>query len=68
MKPAMVVIGVLSSWDTLATKLRRIPSTDERETAMLLSAAASSATSSLPSTGTRTLKSPSPKARVAAAI
>ena len=31
--PAMVVMGVFSSWDTLATKLRRIPSTEERDTA-----------------------------------
>ena len=53
MNPAMVVMGVFSSWDTLATKLRRIPSTEERDTAMAFKAVASSATSSLPRTGMR---------------
>ena len=60
-KPAMVVIGVLSSWETLATNSLRRCSLLARESAMALNASASSPTSSfrLP-TLTRTSSSPWP--------
>ncbi len=67
-KPAMVVMGVLSSCDTLAMKLRRAFSPEARESAMLLKAAASWPISSWLETATRTEKFPSPKARAAAAM
>ena len=40
--PAMVVMGVFSSWDTLAIKSRRWRSVSCKESAMALNAAASS--------------------------
>ena len=66
--PAMVVMGVFSSWETLAIKLRRVPSELEREFAMLLKERASCPSSSALVTGTRTEKSPPPKVRAAALI
>ena len=68
MKPAIVVIGVFSSWETLATKLRFMLSLLESESAMLLNESASWPISSLEVTGTRTEKSPSPKLFAAADI
>ena len=67
-KPAMVVMGVFSSWETLAMKLRRVPSEEDSEAAMLLNATASSPISSSLVTGTRREKSPDPKHRAASAI
>ncbi len=46
-KPAMVVMGVFSSWETLATNSLRFCSAWARESAMALKAAASSPISSL---------------------
>ena len=66
--PAMVVMGVFSSWDTLAIKLLRIPSELVSEFAMLLKDRASCPSSSVLVTGTRTEKSPAPKLRAAADI
>ena len=68
MNPAMVVMGVFSSWETLAIKLRRIPSEFVSEFAMLLKERASCPNSSVLVTGTRTEKSPAPKDRAAADI
>ena len=64
----MAVRGVRSSWDTLAIKLRRVPSELDRELAMLLKDKASWPNSSALVTGTRTEKSPPPKLRAAADI
>ena len=60
-KPEIVVIGVRISCETLDMKLLRISSSAASDFAMLLKARASSVTSSLPTTGTRTLKLPSAK-------
>ena len=57
----MVVMGVLSSWETLATKLRRTDSVIASEEAMLLSDMASWPISSFSVTGIFWLKSPLPK-------
>ena len=65
MKPLMLVMGVRSSWAMLPMKLAREESMVSRLRAMLLKVTASWATSSLPSTGTRTLKSPLPNLRAA---
>ncbi len=67
-KPAMVVMGVFSSWETFAIKLRRIPSEFVREFAILLKDTASCPISSSLETGTRTEKSPAPKLLAAADI
>ena len=61
-------MGVFSSWETLAVKLRRVDSITAREEAMELKAAASMAISSSPSTGTRMENSPLEKLWVAASI
>lgn len=68
MKPAMLVIGVFSSCETLAIKERRTVSCWAKLSAMLLKAIASLPISSRSLTGTRTLKSPRAKASVAFAI
>ena len=65
MKPLMLVMGVRSSWAMLPMKLARLESMVSRLRAMLLKVTASWATSSSPSTGTRTLKSPLPNLRAA---
>ena len=67
-KPEIVVIGVFSSWLTLAIKLRLAHSLSAREVAMALNATASSLISSSPLSSTRTEKSPSPKLWAASAI
>ncbi len=61
----MVVIGVFSSCDTFATKLRLELSCKAKDAAMRLNAAVSSDSSSLPLTDTRGLKSPVAYALVA---
>ena len=65
----MEVMGVLSSWDTLAMNSLRRCSLLASESAMALNASASSPTSSrrLP-TSTRTSSRPRPNCRAAAAI
>ena len=68
-KPAMVVMGVLSSWETLATNSLRRASDLARASAMLLKASASSPTSSLRlPTSTRVSNSPRPNFRAASAM
>ena len=67
-KPAMVVIGVRRSCDTLARKVFRIFSRLARDSAIWLKAVASSETSSLPYTGTRAERSPFAKLLVAAVM
>ncbi len=58
-KPEIVVIGVFSSWDTLAIKFRRSSSAFSRESAMALKERVSSPiSSSRPSSSTRIEKSP----------
>ena len=57
-KPEMVVIGVLSSWDTLPIKLRRILSSFANELVILLNEIANSPISSSLVTGILREKSP----------
>ena len=68
-KPAMVVMGVLSSWLTLAMNSLRSSSLRSSESAMALKELVSAASSSVPlSSRTRTEKSPCAKRRAAAVI
>ena len=68
-KPAMVVMGVLSSCETLAMNSLRCCSERSRQSAMLLKDVVSAASSSVPlSSRTRTEKSPCAKRRAAAVI
>ena len=68
-KPAMVVMGVLSSCETLAMNSLRSSSLRSSESAMALKELVSAASSSVPlSSRTRTEKSPWAKRRAAAVI
>ena len=68
-KPAMVVMGVLSSWLTLAMNSLRSSSLRSSESAMALKELVSAASSSVPlSSRTRTEKSPCANLRAAAVI
>ena len=68
-KPAMVVMGVLSSWETFAMNSLRSSSLRSSESAMALKELVSAASSSVPlSSRTRTEKSPWAKRRAAAVI
>ena len=68
-KPAMVVMGVLSSWEMLATNSLRLASAWAMESAMALKASASSPTSShRPVQSTRVSYSPWPNFRTASAM
>ena len=69
-KPAMVVMGVRSSWEMLAMNSLRRFSEDSRESAILLkeSISAPISSSGSPSCRTRTEKSPLAKRREATAI
>ena len=64
----MVIIGVLSSWETFAIKLLLTDSRSATESAMWLKDRASWAISSSPSAWTLTVKSPVEKLFAAAAI
>ena len=66
--PLTLVMGVRSSWAMLPMKLLRLVSMASRLRAMVLKVAASWATSSAPSPGTRSEKSPPPNRRAASAM
>ena len=66
-KPAMVVMGVLSSWETLATNSLRFCSAWARESAMALKATASSPISSFRAANWVTRVPTSPRANLWAA-